>query len=308
MKTKKAKRSILALVITLVMAFSVFGSTMTVNAATTGIKTFQNFENSVFVSGDLPDAAYNAWGGTYCLWLPDWFDQSYAIDGTGMGQGNNVLEVMVSESNSGKFAFRTFALPEDAAGFKALDGMALYLKLPESNYTAAETAGFRLDIKFANAAGADKPVTNATITYYFKDGSKLVKTAQNGLYPYNKAGNITDAGFEGYVTISYEGLGLTDADFNSIYLDMPLTESIALLGKSVYVDDFVEYDSDAIVAYINTNLGIVTATPSVTSSATSSTTSQNPTTGDSNSLIYFLIMITVIGIVSIIKRKTVSIK
>ena len=80
-------------------------------------------------------------------------------------------------------------------------------------------------------------LSNITVTYYFKDGSKLTKT-ENGIYPYNKDGSISTTGFEGYVSVALKESDYQDSTKYLMLYTYSATYKENLFKKAVYFDDF----------------------------------------------------------------------
>ena len=187
--------------------------------------------------------------GTYNnLILGDYFGPKYSLNTEAdyISEGTKSFKVNPVQSMFKYFIDLRASGATDATKY---ENITFYVDLPagtvEDDTSKGDTAKYP-DGKYGLGLGLTAGVgvwdnmpnlSNITVTYYFKDGSKLKKT-ENGIYPYNKDGSVSNTGFKGYVSVS---LNASDYQSDTKYL-MLYTYSSAykenLFKNSVYFDDF----------------------------------------------------------------------
>lgn len=160
------------------------------------------------------------------------------FDTTGAAQGSNSLKITTC-TNRGAFNARIMLTKSGATTpifGDEYNGIAFYIDIPE--LTSGKDINQFKAVNVGLCSGGDKPIAqslSAVITYWFEDGSILVKYGDDGIYPYDKYGNLTTEGFTGYISVSFHKadlitnrfLGIMGQDYNE-----PLYS-----GQVIYIDD-----------------------------------------------------------------------
>ena len=169
--------------------------------------------------------------GTY-TYARNFFNAVPAFNTNAAAQGKKSLEISLPR---GGFTMYTQLAAKDAtaplfgAGY---NGLAFYMDIPAT--TTDNFLPIQVGLASAGDGGAVSQL-NTVFAYWFDDGSVVVKHGDGGILPYDKNGNLTEDGFEGYVAV-YTGdqnilsnrfLRISSPEYNA-----------ALTNKTVYFDDF----------------------------------------------------------------------
>lgn len=153
---------------------------------------------------------------------------SYSVDATGLAQGKNSMKIAINGTR-GNFRM-AIGLTKTGSPFNTTDynGVAFYVSIPAGQNSKIEVA------LYDQYEWGNKKSLNAVYTYWFEDGSVLVKYGDDGIYPYDKSGNKSTNGFNGYISVYYGDCSLTDYP----YLQLRGPDwNASLQNKSIYLDD-----------------------------------------------------------------------
>lgn len=165
------------------------------------------------------------------------------FDLTGKAQGNKSLGITTAATMG---AFKACIKLTNSGASKPLfgsgyNGISFYIDIPEiedPELQDLETNSQKIIVGIMSGTeyygGTDITALNKVFTYWFDDGSVLVKYGDDGVYPYDKNGNLTKDGFEGYVSVCFENDPLTSNRFFHIYSHK---NNRAYKNKTVYIDD-----------------------------------------------------------------------
>ena len=162
-----------------------------------------------------------------------------SFDTTGQAQGMNALKIVTSASYQGHFNAHILLTKNGASApyfGTGYNGIAFYIDIPELTSTA-DISSFK-PIKIGLDSDGDYTASiylNKIFVYWFEDGSVLVKYGDDGVYPYDKNGNITYAGFTGYISVYFDGDPLTTNRFLNIYGQK--NNALLASGQTIYIDD-----------------------------------------------------------------------
>lgn len=165
------------------------------------------------------------------LWVNGSADPDVNIVDTGAAEGTTSLQFKTTK-------WGAICMNLKLKSSSAHKGIAFYVDIPASGWygTPKFTLGFSKNYWDTSAA---ESLGSATYTYYFEDGSVLVKYGDDGIYPYDKNGNITAGqSFTGYVSIYYGNNDLSTNPY--LHITVPADNSSALQqsGGYIYLDDF----------------------------------------------------------------------
>ncbi len=188
--------------------------------------TIQDFE-TVAAASDLK-SKYNSSAG---LWVNSSYDPDVNIVDTGAAQGTTALQFKTTK-------WGAICMNLKLKSSSIHNGIAFYVSIPASGWygTPKFTLGFSQNYWDTSAK---ENLNSAIYTYYFEDGSTLVKYGDDGIYPYDKNGNITSGQpFTGYVSVYYGNNDLSTNPY--LHITVPADNSSALLqsGGYIYLDDF----------------------------------------------------------------------
>lgn len=188
--------------------------------------TIQDFE-SVEAKADLKNTHYSSAG----LWVSNDCAPDVNIVDTGAAQGTTALQFKTTKWGT----IRMNLMLKSSSAHK---GIAFYVSIPAKGWygTPKFTLGFSKNYWDTSAV---ESLGSATYTYYFEDGSTLVKYGDDGIYPYDKNGDITAGqAFTGYVSIYYGNNDLSTNPY--LHITVPENNSSALQqsGGYIYLDDF----------------------------------------------------------------------
>ncbi|MEE0808632.1 MAG: hypothetical protein U0L84_04660 [Acutalibacteraceae bacterium] len=153
---------------------------------------------------------------------------SYSVDANGIAQGKNSMKIAINGTR-GNFRM-AIGLTKTGSPFNTTDynGVAFYVSIPAGQNSKIEVALYN------KYEWGTKKSLNAVYTYWFEDGSVLVKYGDDGIYPYDKNGNKSANGFNGYVSVYYGDCSLTDYPYLQLRGD---DWNSSLQNKSIYIDD-----------------------------------------------------------------------
>lgn len=171
----------------------------------------------------------------------------FALDTKLKEQGKRALKATLT--GQGNFEFYV-KLKDAAEAAPTYSDLAFYVKLPEGTYVTESGTKYGIKVTLNDAAD-NKTLTelnNATVTYYFKSGKTLTLKKQDGIYPYDKDGKITNKGFDGYVAINLNGNDLS----KNCYARITATTTAwgtAFANNDIYFDDFRGVTAKKFVPY-----------------------------------------------------------
>ncbi len=183
------------------------------------------------------------------LYLSNNFNSKFKrnTDTSYIAKGQNSLNVKIQNNASFEYFIDMSAYQSQVA--KTSD-LALWVNLPagEVNENQGIKFGFATNKNVYQAYSV--VLSDMEVTYYFPDGTKVVKSGQNGIYPYDKTGAITTTGFTGYVSFSIDGVDLNA----NPYLKVSAVSSSYWSGylhasDKLYFDDFRLLNADWFVPY-----------------------------------------------------------
>ena len=188
--------------------------------------TIQNFE-AIDAASNLK-GQHNSNAG---LWVNSSCDPDVNIVDTGAAQGTTALQFKTTK-------WGAICMNLKLKSSSIHNGIAFYVSIPASGWygTPKFTLGFS---KNYWDTSAKENLNSAIYTYYFEDGSTLVKYGDDGIYPYDKNGNITSGQpFTGYVSVYYGNNNLSTNPY--LHITVPEDNSSALQqsGGYIYLDDF----------------------------------------------------------------------
>ena len=160
-----------------------------------------------------------------------------SFDTTGQAQGKNALKIIAG--SEGAFKARVILTKSGAAAplfGTEYNGIAFYIDIPKLT-TTEDINNFKpiqIGLNPSSEWGTSV-LLNKIFVYWFEDGSVLAKYGDDGVYPYDKDGNLTYEGFTGYVSVYFDGDPLTTNRFLDIYGQNwnPLLTS----NQTIYIDD-----------------------------------------------------------------------
>lgn len=181
----------------------------------------------------------------------EYYSTKFAIDNEFLAQGAKSMKATLG--GQGNFEFYVILKKADEAAPTYKD-LAFYLHLPEGTYTKKDGGAYGIQVRLNDAANTKTPVdlTNAKITYYFKNGTKIEKTGEKGIFPYDKEGKITNKGFDGYVAISLAGQDLS-ANPYAVITASETAWGTAFANNDIHFDDFRGVDAASFVPYTGEN-------------------------------------------------------
>ncbi len=177
---------------------------------------------------------------------------SLNTDATYVAKGTKSLAVNTKQNGH---LFRYFIDLRKDNVIPNYDNITFYVDLPAGSVTGTSSGNYpdgMYGIYFSFTDYVSQSVdfskyTNYTVTYYFKDGTKLVKENQSGVYPYSADGRASTNGFEGYVSVKINDGAIASTNKYLMLGTYSKQYEGGYLSKKSYFDDFrcVDYDSFA---------------------------------------------------------------
>ncbi len=212
-------------------------------AATSSIEDFEKLDTS-FALKD------NGFKNTRVS-TTEFYGTKFSVDTDFFAQGEKTMKATLG--GQGNFEFYVQLKKSDEATPTYSD-LAFYLHLPKGTYTKKDGGAYGVKVKLndTNNNTTTVELKDAKITYYFKNGTKLEKTGENGIFPYNKDGKISDKGFDGYVAVSLKGQDLS-ANPYAVITATETAWGTAFAKNDIYFDDFRGVDAATFVPYDGKN-------------------------------------------------------
>lgn len=188
--------------------------------------TIQNFE-AIDAASNLK-GQHNSNAG---LWVTNSYNPDVNIVDTGAAQGTTALQFKTT-------TWGTICMNLKLKSSSIHNGFVFYVSIPASGWygTPKFTLGFSKDYWDTSAK---ENLNSAIYTYYFEDGSTLVKYGDDGIYPYDKNGNITSGQpFTGYVSVYYGNNDLSTYPYLHITVPQDNSSALQQSGGYIYLDDF----------------------------------------------------------------------
>lgn len=176
--------------------------------------------------------------------------------------GSKALKMYAAQNNSGFVIKLNTVLDDGIILGKKLKNkeLAYYVNIPAFTVACDVEDDLNNDTRYpddkygtflfpSNSPSQDEAINNTilknyTVTYYFEDGTKLVKGNESGIYAYKSDGTVSTTGFKGYVSINLENTNVSDYDYLFVR-----NINKGNLAKSFYLDDFRLVDSDVFIPY-----------------------------------------------------------
>lgn len=160
-----------------------------------------------------------------------------SYDANGIAQGKNSLKISMARGCLSTYLKVTESNATVSNLGSDYNGIAFYIDIPD--WSSKYWANFKpFNVRFSSSpdnASSSNSVAPTTYVYWFEDGTVLVKYGDTGVLPYDKNGELTTAGFKGYVSVYFGDIDLTTYRFLNI--DSP-DYNIDGLAADVYLDDF----------------------------------------------------------------------
>lgn len=219
-----------------------------------------------FESADLPADVYiNTVNTSYGnLYLSSNYSSTFKrnTDTAYIAKGQGSLNVKIK--NNASFAYFIDMSVYKTQISKTSD-LAFWVNLPAGKVN--DNQGIKFG--FATNKYSDQPysvvLSDMDITYYFPDGTTVTKTGQNGVYPIDKTGEITNSGFTGYVSFSIDGVDLNENPYLKVStITTSYWSGYLHTSDAVYFDDFRLLNNECFIPYALMDYESVSDTASVT--------------------------------------------
>ncbi|MBQ2316308.1 MAG: LPXTG cell wall anchor domain-containing protein [Clostridia bacterium] len=212
-------------------------------AATSSIEDFEKLDTSFALKdNDFKNTRVST---------TEFYGTKFSVDTEFFAQGEKTMKATLG--GQGNFEFYVQLKKSDEAAPTYSD-LAFYLHLPKGTYAKKDGGAYGVKVKLndTNNNTTTVELKDAKITYYFKDGTKLEKTGENGIFPYDKDGKISDKGFDGYVAVSLKGQDLS-ANPYAVITATETAWGTAFAKNDIHFDDFRGVDAATFVPYDGKN-------------------------------------------------------
>ena len=168
---------------------------------------------------------------------------------TSIPRGSKALKVWLANNGGTGFYLKVknFNGNDYTDELNTSHSLAFYIDIPANSASLDNWQFITTDVRdlwTINNSSTTSTLSDFTVTYYFKDGSKKVMENQSAIYAYDNTGAISNTGFQGYIAVDLKGKIPTSNNYLILKRNTTL-----YTGRTYYFDDFRLVDANCFVPY-----------------------------------------------------------